>query len=30
LFVRLNQETIATCFEAKLEKTFPVVLRPNH
>jgi hypothetical protein len=42
LVLRLNQETvatgfeakpekiIATCFEAKPEKTVPMVLRPNH
>jgi hypothetical protein len=30
LISRLNQETVTTGFEAKPEKTVPVVLRPNH
>jgi hypothetical protein len=30
LVSRLNQETFTTGFEAKPEKTVPVVLRPNH
>jgi hypothetical protein len=30
LVLRLNQETVATGFKVKPEKTIRVVLRPNH
>jgi hypothetical protein len=30
LVLMLNQETVATGFEAKPEKTIPMVLRSNH
>jgi hypothetical protein len=30
LILKLNQEVVATDFEAKVKKTVPVVLMPNH